>query len=288
MNDGVLTSGHQPPPTPYGLLGNPTPVPIPDFRTLQDPRTIAGLQIWLDSGDSSTVLNSISPDTPASIGQTVRRWLDKSGLGRHAEQATGANQPTLGERGIQFNGNNSFLLLPNARAVISNIRYMAVFAAYSLSSSATANARTVMFFGTPAQFFVRSVLRINPTNAPNLGARRLDADGQQQITSADSVAVGSVFVHSGIFNYGNASAALRVNGQTKGQSSPFLTAGATSDSLSAGVSIGIVADFNQNTFGGWAPADIREILVYTGTALTADATLTIERYLGRRWGAAVA
>jgi hypothetical protein len=79
------------------------------------PATISGLQLWLDASDSATVLNSISPDTPATNGQTVRRWLDKSGNGFHANQATGANQPLLdtsaqnSKGGLSFDGTNDVI-----------------------------------------------------------------------------------------------------------------------------------------------------------------------------------
>lgn len=69
-----------------------------------DPSQLAGLELWLDASDTSTVLNSISPDTPATDGQTVRRWLDKSGNDLHANQATGVNQPLFDADGLNGNG----------------------------------------------------------------------------------------------------------------------------------------------------------------------------------------
>ena len=80
------------------------------------PADLTGLQLWLDASDSSTVLNSISPNTPATDGQTVRRWLDKSGNDLHAEQSTAANQPLLDADGqnskgvLTFDGVNDYLL----------------------------------------------------------------------------------------------------------------------------------------------------------------------------------
>jgi len=68
------------------------------------PSDLTGLELWLDASDSSTVLNSISPDTPATDGQAIRRWLDKSGNDRHAEQTTGANQPLLDADGLNSKG----------------------------------------------------------------------------------------------------------------------------------------------------------------------------------------
>jgi hypothetical protein len=61
-------------------------------RGLFSPLSLPGLAAWYDASDSSTVLTTVSPDVPATDGQTVRRWLDKSGAGRHLNQETLANQ----------------------------------------------------------------------------------------------------------------------------------------------------------------------------------------------------
>lgn len=46
--------------------------------------------------DNNTVTTAPGPyATPATDGQTVRRWLDRSGNGRHLEQATLLSQPTF-------------------------------------------------------------------------------------------------------------------------------------------------------------------------------------------------
>jgi hypothetical protein len=58
---------------------------------------------WLDQHGSNHLTPSASRPTAttgvtfnvAQDGQTVRRWLDKSGNGRHLDQATLANQPTF-------------------------------------------------------------------------------------------------------------------------------------------------------------------------------------------------
>jgi hypothetical protein len=53
----------------------------------------------------------------ATDGQTVRRWLDKSGNGRHLDQATLANQPTLTSRKVVFNGTSSKMRAASVSAV---------------------------------------------------------------------------------------------------------------------------------------------------------------------------
>jgi len=65
------------------------------------PTDIAGIQLWLDSSDASTI---------TEVAGAVSQWDDKSGNTRHAIQATGANQPITNSRTINsvnvldFNG----------------------------------------------------------------------------------------------------------------------------------------------------------------------------------------
>jgi hypothetical protein len=66
---------------------------------------------WLDQHGSNHLTPSASRPTAtegvtfnaASEGDTVRRWLDRSGNGRHLDQATLANQPTFSGGVLSFN-----------------------------------------------------------------------------------------------------------------------------------------------------------------------------------------
>jgi hypothetical protein len=77
-------------------------------RGLFSPASLPGLAAWYDASDSNTVLTTVSPDVPATDGQTVRRWLDKSGNNRHLEQTDLTLQPifTDAATGLTFDGNN--------------------------------------------------------------------------------------------------------------------------------------------------------------------------------------
>jgi len=78
--------------------------------------------LWLDGNDAATILNSVAPDVAATDGQTIRRWVDKSGNARHAEQATGVSQPlvnydNLNSRPtVDFDGTNDFLVTAGTAA----------------------------------------------------------------------------------------------------------------------------------------------------------------------------
>lgn len=51
-----------------------------------NPRNLAGLALWLDAADGSTLFQNLGGTTPVTAnGQNVLRWNDKSGNGRNAQ-----------------------------------------------------------------------------------------------------------------------------------------------------------------------------------------------------------
>jgi len=79
----------------------PSPVVNLILRSPQsiNPASLPGIAAWY-SADYG-VLTSVGPDVAATNGQTVRRWLDKSGNGRDLDQATLLNQPTFATTYLQ-------------------------------------------------------------------------------------------------------------------------------------------------------------------------------------------
>jgi hypothetical protein len=69
------------------------------------PKTIPGLQLWLDANDKNTIFDSNTGGSLVTTnGGLVGRWEDKSGNGRHALQSSSGVRPTL-ELNIQNNLN---------------------------------------------------------------------------------------------------------------------------------------------------------------------------------------
>jgi hypothetical protein len=65
------------------------------------PRSVAGLALWLDASDASTLFQDAAATTPATAtSDPVGAWLDKSGNARHLTQATSASRPTFLPTGI--------------------------------------------------------------------------------------------------------------------------------------------------------------------------------------------
>jgi hypothetical protein len=67
-----------------------------------NPKTIAGLQLWLDAADASSV---------TTVSGAASQWNDKSGNGRHATQTTANNRPAYngvigGRAALTFDGTN--------------------------------------------------------------------------------------------------------------------------------------------------------------------------------------
>lgn len=80
------------------------------------PTSIAGLQLWLDASDSTTLFADSAGSTPATAdGDPVGRWSDKSGNSNHTIQADGTKKPLLksailnGKSIIRNDGVNDFL-----------------------------------------------------------------------------------------------------------------------------------------------------------------------------------
>ena len=87
-----------------------------------NPANIAGLQLWLDASDSSTLFDATTGGSLVAADGAVARWEDKSGNGRHATQSTSGNRP-LRKTGIKnglgvlrFDGSNDFMSIANSTA----------------------------------------------------------------------------------------------------------------------------------------------------------------------------
>jgi hypothetical protein len=77
--------------------------------------SIAGLQLWLDASDASTLFDATTGGYAVAADGAVARWEDKSGNARHATQDTSQSRPIRklsvqnGLGGLRFDGSNDFL-----------------------------------------------------------------------------------------------------------------------------------------------------------------------------------
>ena len=73
---------------------------IPTLGAAFLPTNIAGLQLWLDANDASTLFQDAAKTTLAGNGDVVGAWADKSGQGNDATQATTSNKPKVSAAAI--------------------------------------------------------------------------------------------------------------------------------------------------------------------------------------------
>jgi hypothetical protein len=72
-----------------------------------DPKSIPGLQLWLDAADANTLFSNTGGTTPATVSGTIGMWKDKSAYARHY---TSSNPPTYSATGAItfYNGTAMF------------------------------------------------------------------------------------------------------------------------------------------------------------------------------------
>ena len=79
------------------------------------PTEIAGLQLWLDASDASTLFDATTGGSLVAANGGVARWEDKSGNSRHATQGTAGARParkTAVQNGLdvlRFDGSDDFM-----------------------------------------------------------------------------------------------------------------------------------------------------------------------------------
>jgi hypothetical protein len=236
------------------------------------PKTISGLGIWLDATDTSSLTFN---------GDTVSEWRDISGNARHFAQASAALQPNAvtntinNKRSLTFTAGD--MQSATGKGIARNVAGITLFAVVRKT-----NVNDGIFWyasrnGSNSQF--RCGFQVI-SGSWQVGGRRLDADSFDGVTYSATNRLGPA-VFANVYDYGNAKAFGYFNGSLLATDDPFHAAGNTSDTDSDQVSIG--ANVSSSVLGG----SIGEIIVYR-RALTATERVTVERYLGAKWGVTVA
>jgi|LakMenE01Jun11ns_1017448.scaffolds.fasta_scaffold9867988_3 hypothetical protein len=243
-----------------------------------NPKSISGLALWLDAKKSASVLNSISPDTAATNGQTVRRWMDQSGNSSHADQGSGTSQPTYTlPTALDFDGTNDTLEI--AKDISRNRGCITIFVVFTADAVTSSNRWLVAMTTAPGN--VRTGLSLSPAGQISLSCRRVDGGTFAGITGS-TISVATKYVVTAQANYAGQSASVRANGTSVGSSSSFLDGGNTSDTDSLYAHIGSLAA--SQFFDG----TISEVLIYNGAALSASQVSVVEKWLGTKHSVAVA
>jgi hypothetical protein len=229
---------------------------------------------------------SLSPalwlsDTGSNAGQ----WDDLSGNGRHATQATAANQPAIvtgalnGRQVRRFDGSNDSLAIAD-RALLRNLAGATVFAVATPSS--VADGERYVFSASSSNLTLNMFLFGTIANQFRYGGRRLAADAGD-FTNFGTVTNNTPYIMTAIQNWQSATkSAFISNGNTNNDTS-FQTSGNSENANSAlDLAIGKVATSNTSYWNG----NIAEVLVFP-TALSTENRRRIEGYLSSKYNIAI-
>ena len=224
-----------------------------------NPKSITGLQLWLDAADSSTI----------TTGTGVSEWRDKSATGSKWAQTTGNNQPATGTQTL--NGKN-----------------VIVFDGSNDSLSAVTPLSTSM----PLSFFIvqRIVAKTSfgmtyttSTTSDAWNIRQSGSTGGLNIVANNSIVINlSSEDRTGISDLlswvvpSSGNSVLRRNGTQLTLDGPTLKPVLTGTHYLGRRSDGFY-------FNGW----IAEVIAYS-TELSASQSSSVEKYLAKKWGVTLA
>ena len=222
-----------------------------------DPKSISGLQLWLDAADSSTITGTTS----------VSQWNDKSGNARHVSQASAALRPSYSStsNAIVFSG-SPYLSIPNALAAITPS-----YTIFVVEKRASAN---VMFFIGQHSIGTANTGLILGYNATNT-SHHTTAYITDCYMTIPSYAGSSESVKINRYGYSGSTRYSSING---GQ---YFTTQSFSATLPVWTNANIGSGFLSSTYA--YIGNIHEILFFNSTLSTSNCE-RVEGYLAWKWG----
>jgi hypothetical protein len=234
-----------------------------------DPSAVAGLQLWLDASDASTLYNATTGGDLVAADGAVARWQDKSGNARHATQATSGSRPirkTNQQNGLDallFDGTNDTFALPSITIPNSH----SVFQVYRRASSG------IQSFGIAST----DVVPIPPFPSLWAGDNILYQISNDEFTIHGTANTSTgYFVVSTIRN-GTTSIDLRRNAANV---ATVTAGGAVTNAASGSWNAIAVRDAGRSNLH---TGNLCEIVVYD-SALSASDLAAVENYLMQKWG----
>ena len=266
-----------------------------------NPKNIAGLSLWLDASDSSTItLNGAT---------AVSEWRDKSGNGYAVSQATANNQPALtgtikGRACIEFDGVNDHLFSDGTglAAIYSGDKSVTAFCvgeAHDAAENVASASGTWFSFGSTisgTQFFycrtnsgagtLQIAIRNDASNtsggftAVSLGPAANLAAGKGDFFicsfSSPSQGLGVIRAHNVMTNVGDSIPAPRnMQGSTTTGATARVAGNSTTDRFTVGA-------LGRNTFADFYPARLSEIIIYNRVISDAERAALV-RSLGKKY-----
>jgi len=253
---------------------------------------IAGLQLWLDASDASTLFDATTGGSLVAADGGVARWEDKSGNARHMTQGTNGSRPTR-KTAIQnnlavlrFDGSNDFMSVPSSTATFAFLHSAAstVFAVLKVASNSADGTR---IYGTRVggsnrgsqlthwNSSVTARIRHNATNGEASNDDVIDNYSANNFFTTNSFRLISLVSNAGAAAGSRSS--LRVNGGAATANN------SVSNAASSGNSSHDLTIADSPAGGSALNGDIAEIIIYD-TALSDTDRSAVESYLMNKWG----
>lgn len=298
MNPGILTPPTQYATMPRGLLGRPTPVPVV-FGAAPIPAAINGLAVWLDAADSSSC---------TAVDGQVSQWRDKSGNGRHFEQTTANNRPTLftsasdsqtttpatinGVQGFYFDGIND-RLVGNAAAG-TTVRYapgataLCVFRLVNAANGGGqlfyfSHGQSVPFPGTRFSLAVFTT----PTGGYYPSSSSVDNTNQSGLQTGGAIAFATNYIARYSVDYTAAEHQVFTNSRITAAASGR-TGGPQTFTSNTASTVSTIGALFTNQFAQFFVGIIGELLIYNRTLSPSEIATIEKNYLSPKWGILVA
>jgi hypothetical protein len=237
-----------------------------------NPKSIAGLELWFDATDASTV------DTDTGVTE----WRDKSGLGREFLQNSGLNQPPLVSNGIGGKPSLSFTALSDhfmRGAFARTLTQMTSIIVARMETGTTNSARTFSLAIPAIGADFQQTGHISPHMREG-GNIALISYHQDNFRAARSITFGSPFIHS--VTHTGTLLSNRVNNGTAATytyTTPPWSAAFSTMMLNTANTSGSAGN-NQMT------GLISEILLYSRDLSDSERS-AIHKYLGKKYGITV-
>lgn len=234
-----------------------------------NPKQVGGLKLWLDATDPAA-----NGTQPANLS-SVSTWVDKSGVGNNLVQAVGANQPTYrtnilnSKPTVRFNSVNSFMQKTSASSLGTQLT---VFVVGTTSGNGTNRGS---FFDYSTNVTTNTGMNLLNEATPTIVGGFFDGGLKQAISAAIVLPYTAV-----LYAYNNGTNAFVFSNGTQIATVACGNVSGSPNVYTIGALFGPLANYYLN-------GDIAEIVAYNGN-ISAAQKLLVNRYLGNKWGIAVA
>lgn len=217
--------------------------------------------------DNNTVGHATGPYAiPASDGQTLRRWLDRSGNGRHLEQPILLNQPTLSS-GVLY----SLKTMETLAATLP--QPLTVFAA-ARSTATGSGDNYILGQWTASAVAGRWIMYYNLGNNKDIYVQRVSGADNHRVTGQQANVL-QIWLG-------------RITASTGSGSVTFTVAGISGTAQivgSSGVGTTPSLPITMGQLTSNVPMTVYEVGLISGVSVTNEDLKKISSYLGRKWRA---